>query len=383
MGNNTLLKQRVLDVALEKSYEVSKYDSAIFKLYQNYLYLKNKDKDFDIEKTKQDFLEYILQIPDTERLKKVSEPDSMYIWGMKPDRNKSERILNAINEDTELYFGEDAFLRCIVGSFHTLPEDKKKYQVSVGYIIDDLTAYFDGTRPSRMELILNSDFEVTDEQKQCARKIINKLIETKISKYNSQPIFKPKYGRDGVKKVLVIDQSYKDYSIIKGCADENTFKLMLDSAIKENPNADILVKTHPDAIGETSVKQKCYYQYLNERENIYKVTEPINPISMIEYVDKVYVCSSQFGFEALMCGKEVHTFGMPFYAGWGLTTDNQKCERRIRTRSLEELFYVAYILLPLYINPKTNKSCEIEEAIDYLIEMRNTYFKENNIRCEL
>jgi capsular polysaccharide export protein len=27
------------------------------------------------------------------------------------------------------------------------------------------------------------------------------------------------------------------------------------------------------------------------------------------------------GFEALLWGRPVHCFGMPFYAGWGLTHD--------------------------------------------------------------
>ena len=90
--------------------------------------------------------------------------------------------------------------------------------------------------------------------------------------------------------------------------------------------------------------------------------------------DKVYVCTTQFGFEALMCGKEVRVFGMPFYAGWGLTNDEQICERRTNARSLEEVFYIAYILYSHYVNPDTKKVCEIEEAMDYLLKLREEYF---------
>lgn len=89
---------------------------------------------------------------------------------------------------------------------------------------------------------------------------------------------------------------------------------MLDAAIKENPDADILVKTHPDAM--TGVRNG-YYDNLKEQGNIFRVTMPINPYALMEVVDKVYVCSTQFGFEALMAGKEVHVFGMPFYAVGG------------------------------------------------------------------
>jgi len=193
-------------------------------------------------------------------------------------------------------------------------------------------------------------------------------VKTHLTKYNHQPIFEPKIGRDNVKKVLVVDQAYDDMSVIKGMASEKTFEKMLACAIEENPNADIIIKTHPDTIAGG---RDGYYTEQMPHGNIYKMTEAINPISLIKYCDKVYVCSSQFGFEALMCGKEAHIFGMPFYAGWGLTNDRQRCERRTNIRSLEEVFYLAYIVYSRYVNPKTNSRCEIEEAMDYLLELRN------------
>ena len=83
-----------------------------------------------------------------------------------------------------------------------------------------------------------------------------------------------------------------------------------------------------------------------------------------------------------MIGKEVHTFGMPFYAGYGLTIDYQKCERRTNKRTLEEIFYITYINYSYYVNPEKEERCEIEEAIDYLIKLRREYFLEFNIRCD-
>ena len=376
---NELLK-RVIDLRLEKFYEVSKYDEAILKLYQNYIYLKNKDTYFDIDKAKKDFFSYISQVPPKECLKELSSSNSKYLWGMKPSRESSEKILKAVNNNRDILFGEDAFLRCIVTPAQLLPEEQKHYQYACGYILDDLTAYFDATRPSRIETIINSDMVVTPEQIDRSKKVIKKIIDNKISKYNNQPIYTPKIGRKGVKKVLVIDQSYKDYSILKGYADDSTFEKMLASAINENPDADIIIKTHPDTIGADSIKPKCYYRDIKNQDNVYRLTEAINPISIIDYVDKVYVCTSQFGFEALMCGKEVHIFGMPFYAGWGLTIDNQKCERRTRTRTLEEIFYIAYIYMALYVNPIKNIPCEIEDVIDYLIEEREKYFQETGVK---
>ena len=362
------LKQRAVNLALEKRYETDKKDEEILSNYQNSLI---ENSDFDIKRTKKEFCDFILPIEPAKRLEALMNSNHCYLWGLAPNRATSAKI----KKFKKLYFLEDAFLRSIVPQAQVVEFNKKFYQYSAGYIIDDLTSYFDATRPSRMETILNSNFIVHDYEIKRARKIIDKLIESHISKYNSQPIYKPDFGKNGRKKVLVVDQSYKDFSITKGCADDKTFEIMLDCAIRENPESDILIKTHPDTLGN-SAKPKCYYQNVIQRDNILKVDFAINPISIIKYVDEIYVCTSQFGFEALMLGREVHTFGLPFYAGWGLTKDRLKTQRRTRKRSIEEIFYVAYILMTQYINPKTNTPCEIEQAIDYLIEMRERYFNE-------
>lgn len=375
-----MLRERVFNFAMEKNYEVSKYDEAILELYQNYVQLKHLNRDLNLQNIQQKFLNYVLSIPKEDRFKVLTAGSSAYIWGMKPQRQTSEKILNSILSNQEIYFGEDAFLRCIVGTSQLVDPDQKCFQDSCGFIIDDLTAYFDSTRPSRMEILLNSDLEITPEEKSRARRVMKKLVETKISKYNNQPISKLNIGKNK-QKVLVVDQSYKDYSILKGSANDLTFERMLHCAIQENPNADILIKTHPDTIGANSTKPKCYYQNIKEAGNVYKLTENINPFSVIDMVNKVYVCTSQFGFEALIAGKEVHTFGIPFYSNWGLTIDSQTCDRRTRKRSLEDLFFIAYILMSVYINPKTNQPCQIEDAIDYLLEMREHYFRQTEKRC--
>lgn len=76
-----------------------------------------------------------------------------------------------------------------------------------------------------------------------------------------------------------------------------------------------------------------------------------------------------------MCGKECHTFGMPFYAGWGLTIDQKHCLRRTRKRTLEEIFYIFYCMYTHYINPDKKCKCSLDEAIDGIIRERDEYFK--------
>jgi glutamyl-tRNA reductase len=64
---------------------------------------------------------------------------------------------------------------------------------------------------------------------------------------------------------------------------------------------------------------------------------------LLAQVDEVHVLTSLAGFEALLRGKPVATYGQPFYAGWGLTQDCYPLQRRTRRLSLDELRACAYI----------------------------------------
>lgn len=58
---------------------------------------------------------------------------------------------------------------------------------------------------------------------------------------------------------------------------------------------------------------------------------------------ELHTITSLSGFEALIRGIPVHCYGLPFYAGWGLTRDLFKCERRTRILDLEILIYVSLV----------------------------------------
>ncbi|GGO79527.1 hypothetical protein GCM10011348_14020 [Marinobacterium nitratireducens] len=142
---------------------------------------------------------------------------------------------------------------------------------------------------------------------------------------------------------------------------------MLDSAIADNPGAEVLVKVHPDVIAG---KKKGYLFDLARERNCTLIGKDISPWALLDAVDKVYVVTSQMGFEALMAGKEVHCFGMPFYAGWGLTQDRVTCERRGVERSLEQVFAAAYLRYCRYINPYTGDRCELEDTIALIADQK-------------
>ena len=93
------------------------------------------------------------------------------------------------------------------------------------------------------------------------------------------------------------------------------------------------------------------------------LTRDVNPIALLEKIDKVYTKTSQMGFEALLLGKECVCFGMPFYAGWGLTDDRVECPRRKRKLTVSQVFAGAYILYSRYYNPCIKKETDIIDTI--------------------
>jgi capsular polysaccharide export protein len=81
----------------------------------------------------------------------------------------------------------------------------------------------------------------------------------------------------------------------------------------------------------------------------------------IDAADEVHVNTSLAGFEALLRGKPVTTYGVPFYAGWGLTRDlGDVPSRRTARRSLDELVAATLLIYPRYLDPVTGLPCPAE-----------------------
>jgi capsular polysaccharide export protein len=88
-------------------------------------------------------------------------------------------------------------------------------------------------------------------------------------------------------------------------------------------------------------------------------------------VDEVHVNTSLAGFEALLRSKPVTTHGVPFYAGWGLTTDlGPVPARRCARRSLDELVAATLLVYPRYLDPVSGLPCPAEVVVDRLCQGR-------------
>ena len=92
--------------------------------------------------------------------------------------------------------------------------------------------------------------------------------------------------------------------------------------------------------------------------------------TLLDAVDEVHVLTSLAGFEALLRGRQVVCHGMPFYAGWGLTRDALRCDRRHRALSIDELVAGALILYPTYVSRVTGRHASPEDILRELADWR-------------
>jgi capsular polysaccharide export protein len=270
--------------------------------------------------------------------------------------------------DDKIVLFEMGFLASTYSWSHGLRQGFPEAQC-LGYVYDDIAHYYMTDYPNRLIDRLNSDLELNDAETARAQALIARIVARRISKYNAQPTAAPELGTGHARRVLVCDQSFADASTVYGRIDERGFQDMLVAAIAENPDAEILVKTHPDTTWE-SAKRTGYYTHLKDYENVRILRDPVNPFVLFDLVDTVYVGVSQLGLEALFAGKKVVTFGAPFYAGWGLTDDRQTIPHRRRARSLTDLFHAFYVWYTIYHVPGCAVPSEIEEVLDYIEEHR-------------
>lgn len=239
---------------------------------------------------------------------------------------------------------------------------------------DDVGIYYDATTPSRLECLLNThDFEYDLELMQTAKDAIELIKKHHISKYNhTSDIDEDYFSNDGKRRILIVAQTLGDMSLKYGMAEQFSTDELIKIAIDENPDAHIYLKVHPDVL---SGKKRSDIDIEKAVFTCKIIAEDINPISLLKCIDKVYTKTSQMGFEALLLGKECVCFGMPFYAGWGVTTDKLTCKRRTARRRVEEIFAAAYILYSRYVDPYEKKESDVLSVIDKITQIKQNVNK--------
>ncbi len=246
---------------------------------------------------------------------------------------------------------EDGFIRSIGLGADCVPP--------LSIVVDDLGAHYDPSHPCRLEQMLALD-QPDPAKLDRARALCEIIAASGISKYGVGGTRLPRPAGEK-RHILVTGQVEDDRSVLLGGAGLASNHELLRRVRASNPDAYILYRPHPDVVAGHRKGDISSDAALALADAI----DPGNAISdLIAMVDEVHVLTSLAGFEALLHGKVVVTHGVPFYAGWGLTTDLAPIPaRRERSRSIDELVAAVLIDYPRYIDPVTSLPCDAELVI--------------------
>jgi capsular polysaccharide export protein len=254
-----------------------------------------------------------------------------------------------------LWHMEDGFLRSVgLGSDLTAPGS---------LVLDPDGIYYDPSRPSRLEHILQSATFEAEELERAAR-LRELVVASRISKYNLPGRSAIRIAPQPAQRVLLVPgQVADDASVRLGTQRVSDNLALLEAVRRENPDAYIVYKPHPDVLSG------------NRAGALHGLTQPpwdlllgqVPLAACLDAVHEVHTMTSLVGFEALLRGLPVVTYGQPFYAGWGLTRDHAPLARRSRRLTLDELVAGALLRYPRYVS--WSAGCFVS-AEDKALELR-------------
>jgi capsular polysaccharide export protein len=273
------------------------------------------------------------------------------VWRAKLPADTAAELERA---ETRLIEVEDGFLRSRGLGADCIPP--------LSITVDRLGAYFDPSRPSELECLLQ-DGQFDAMLLARARELRRLIVAAGLGKYGHghSALDRPAGER---RHILVPGQVEDDRAVIAGgCGLVSNLEL-LRKVRERAPDAYILYKPHPDVVAghrRGMIPQGDCLEYADE------VVGDLAISSLIAMVDEVHVNTSLAGFEALLRKKPVTTYGVPFYAGWGLTHDLGPVPgRRQRTRTLDELVAATLLIYPRYLDPITGLPCPAEVVVSRL-----------------
>lgn len=253
------------------------------------------------------------------------------------------------NHDQPLIQVEDGFLRSRgLGAAMTPP---------LSLVLDHAGIYYDPRSPSDLEGLITQSASLSAADQVRAKRLVDALLKLGVTKYNLTGRAAAPTPPKGARVILVPGQVTDDASILTGTDRVADNAALLATARRENPDAWIIYKPHPDV--ETGLRNG---QISATEANF--IAREADPLALLKIADEVWTMTSNLGFEALLRGVPVTTFGAPFYAGWGLTRDLGTIPARRKARpTLLQFVHATLIDYPRYYDAETGLACPPEVAV--------------------
>ncbi|MBO1530317.1 capsular polysaccharide biosynthesis protein [Psychrobacter sp. F1192] len=308
---------------------------------------------------------------------RVSYQQPLLVWGLAKRQQVQKQLRRKLKKlplsaMPAVYCMEDGFIRSNgLGATLLAP---------LSVVIDQQGIYYDATQPSDLETLLSNCAALTPQQSTRVQLLQDKLLTQKVSKYNVglsidneiDSTWITKAAASGKQRLLIVGQVEDDLSVQHCGSDIKTNRGLIERVRRDNPDAYLIYKPHPDIEAGLRVG-KVNAESLRLVDAVaYDTAMP----DCLARVDEVHTISSLTGFEALLRGLQVTCYGLPFYAGWGLTVDVDAhlppksiyLARRKRDEplSLEQLIHCTLIRYPLYRLPEGHGLAQVEQVIDYL-----------------
>lgn len=273
-----------------------------------------------------------------------SDGGRLLVWaGREPEALAEQAAAAAVR----LFRMEDGFLRS-----RGLGSD---FTPALSAVLDGTGVHYDPSRPSDLETLIQTGVSLADRAR--GARLRERIVAAGLSKYNLGGVPAPDWPGDR-ERILVLGQVEDDRSVLLGCGTIRTNAALLAEVRRLHPDAFLIWRDHPDvrAGNRVGALPSDAGTLADGR------ADDLDVIACIARADAVAVMTSTAGFEALMRGKRVMTFGRPFYAGWGLTEDALPIPRRTARPTVDDLVAAALILHPLYVAPN-GMPCEAEDVV--------------------
>jgi capsular polysaccharide export protein len=163
------------------------------------------------------------------------------------------------------------------------------------------------------------------------------------------------------------------YVVIDDLAHLAAADAMLNAALARSVADKIALVTAggrslPRHLAETAAARGCSV-----------VAGPVDPWRVIERARWVYAAGGETGFLALLAGCQVCCFGNPFYAGWGVSTDDISVPPRPFRRGIDEIFAGACLVATRCLDPYHNTAASFEQITDILADWRRIEYANRRI----